>query len=141
VRTLGSRALPLLILGLVAVGCAAKRPVVYPDPWVQEAGESAVQQDIDACHALAAEHDLEAASPARQTLGRAAVGSVAGAAIGTAVGAVFGNPGRGAGAGAAGGATRGGLRGLAGSREPDPVERAFVEECLRERGYRPIGWR
>ena len=38
---------------------------------------------------------------------------------------------------AAGGLVRGLLR----WREPDPVERRFVEQCLRERGYQPIGWR
>jgi hypothetical protein len=24
--------------------------------------------------------------------------------------------------------------------EPDPTYRAFVEECLRRKGYDPIGW-
>lgn len=33
------------------------------------------------------------------------------------------------------------LRGMRASRNPDPIERRFVEECLAERGYKPIGWR
>lgn len=135
------RTLPLVLLGLLVLGCTTRRPVVYPDAAVRQAGEAAVQQDIDACLALATEEGLEAKTPTRKTAEGVVVGSVAGAAVGTAVGAVFGNPGRGAGAGAAGGATRGGLWGLIHAREPDPVQRAFVEECLRERGYRPIGWR
>jgi hypothetical protein len=32
------------------------------------------------------------------------------------------------------------VRGLFAWREPDPIERAFVQECLGERGYRVIGW-
>ena len=25
-------------------------------------------------------------------------------------------------------------------QEPDPVYRNFVEKCLRDKGYEPIGW-
>jgi len=28
-----------------------------------------------------------------------------------------------------------------GSRELDPVQRGYVERCLREQGYDPMGWR
>ncbi|MBW2448714.1 MAG: hypothetical protein JRG83_22750, partial [Deltaproteobacteria bacterium] len=55
--------------------------------------------------------------------------------------AVRGHAGRGAATGAAGAAAGGLVRGLFRSREPDPVERRFVEQCLRDRGYQPIGWR
>jgi hypothetical protein len=54
---------------------------------------------------------------------------------------VLGSAGRGAGAGAAGGATAGFFHWLFGARDPDPLERSYVDTCLRERGYQPMGWR
>ena len=54
---------------------------------------------------------------------------------------MLGSVGRGAAAGAAGSAVVGLVRGLFRSREPDPVYRRFVEKCLREKGYEPIGWK
>jgi hypothetical protein len=46
----------------------------------------------------------------------------------------------GAATGAAAGFTGTVLRGSSG-RRVDPVFANFVERCLRERGYEPIGWR
>jgi outer membrane lipoprotein SlyB len=60
--------------------------------------------------------------------------------VGAAAGAVVGRAGRGAAMGAAGGGSAGLLRGLFGSRDPDPVQKRFVEKCLREKGYQVIGW-
>ena len=60
---------------------------------------------------------------------------------GTAIGAVTGNVGRGAAIGAAGGGASGITQGALSAREPDAVYRRYVETCLRERGYDPIGWR
>ena len=56
-------------------------------------------------------------------------------------GAIVGNAGRGAAVGAGVGGTRGFLRGLFRSREPDPIEKGFIDACLEEQGYRVIGWR
>ena len=129
-----------LLLALLVMGCAPKRPVLYPNAHLREAGAEAAQRDVDDCLAFAAEsgHERDAG---KTVAGSTAGGAAAGAAVGTAVGAVLGNAGRGAGAGAAGGATRGLLRGGRAARNPDPIQRAFVEECLSERGYKPIGWR
>jgi hypothetical protein len=33
------------------------------------------------------------------------------------------------------------VRGALTSGDPDPVFRNFVDRCLREKGYDPIGWR
>jgi hypothetical protein len=49
--------------------------------------------------------------------------------------------GRGAGAGAAGGAAGAFAHGMLRSRDPDPVEKAYVNRCLAERGYDVLGWR
>jgi len=64
-----------------------------------------------------------------------------GAASGAAVGAVLGDAGTGAAAGAAGGISRGLIGALFDSNEADPVYRNFVDRCLREQGYEPIGWK
>ncbi len=124
---------------LALAGCAAKRPVFYPNAAYQQAGEAVVRRDVDECVELAKAHGHdtnEAARAGAQTTGGAAVG----AATGAAVGAVLGSAGLGAAAGAAGGGARSLLRGLFAWRDPDPIERGFVQECLHERGYRVIGW-
>jgi len=98
------------------------------------------QADIDRCLEMArahgAEHDA-GGRVARNTAG----GAVLGGATGAAAGAVLGSVGRGAGAGAAAGATGGLIRGLFTASEPDPLLRSFVERCLRDKGYEPIGWK
>jgi len=126
-------------MALALAGCAAKRPVFYPNAAYQQVGEAAARKDADECVELAKArgHGTDAAArTGAQTTGGAAVG----AATGAAVGAVLGSAARGAAAGAAGGGARSLLHGLFAWREPDPIERGFVQECLHERGYRVIGW-
>jgi len=130
----------VLVLTGLAVGCAPKRPVLYPNGTYQQAGEAVAQQEIDACVAAARAYG-SGASPAVRTAGSTAVGSAAGAAIGAASGAAWGYPGRGAAAGAAGGAVGGLLRGLFRSRRPDSIEARYVNICLGRRGYQVIGWK
>ena len=80
----------------------------------------------------------------RDVAGSTAIGAGTGAAIGAVGGAVTGNAGQGAALGAATGGTAGLLHGIFGafqSRDPDPVYANFVDRCLRERGYDPIGWK
>lgn len=89
---------------------------------------------------LAAEYGTKSDSGEKVAKGTAA-GAAVGGAAGAAVGAVFGNAGRGAAAGAAGGAAGALTRGIIHSGQPDPVFRRFVEKCLREKGYEPIGWK
>jgi hypothetical protein len=130
----------LALLVGAALGCAERRPVLYPNDHLRSVGSDAAAHDIDECLVLAHQSGHES-KPGESVAKNTAGGAVAGAAVGTAVGAVLGNAGRGAGAGAAGGGTRGLLRGMRASRNPDPIERRYVEECLAERGYKPIGWR
>jgi outer membrane lipoprotein SlyB len=131
----------LLVGGIVAssLACAAKRPVLYPNERLDTVGPAMAQQEIDACLQRAAEagHQSHAAG---EVVGYTGVGAAAGAAVGAAVGAVAGGAGRGAAMGAAGGGSAGLIRGLFHSRDLDPVQRRFVEQCLREKGYQVIGW-
>jgi len=132
--------LPLAVLAAgLAVGCS-KKPVLYPNATYQRVGSERAERDVEDCLAWAEEAGA-AGSGAGRIAGRTAGGGLTGAAVGGAAGAVHGRAGRGAAAGAAGGAAGGLVRGLLRWRDPDPVEARFVEACLRDRGYRPIGWR
>ena len=63
-----------------------------------------------------------------------------GAIIGAAVGAVTGNVGEAAAIGAAAGGAAG-FSDKAINREVDPIQREYVDQCLRDRGYQLIGWK
>lgn len=126
----------LLLLALTAAaGCAHQRPVLYTRGGGAAPGAAVA---IDACmaQAQAAGLDYEDGAIAKRTVR----GGVIGGAGGAAVGAVVGDVGRGAAVGAAYGATTGFFRGLFARESPDPVYRNYVNRCLRDRGYDPIGW-
>ncbi len=131
----------LLVGGVVAssLACAAQRPVLYPNARLQEVGAAAAQRDIDDClqKAAAAGYTSDRGG---KVAGSTTVGAAAGAALGAAVGAAAGQAGTGAAMGAAGGGTGGLIRGIFGSRNLDPVQRRFVDQCLKEKGYEVIGW-
>jgi hypothetical protein len=126
-----------LVLGTGA--CAAKRPALYDNEKLASVGAAQAQVDIDECiaQARAAGFDRNTGRDAAVSTG---AGAATGAAVGAATGAVRGNAGRGAARGAAGGAVAGLFRSMFRSRDPDPIEQRYVDECLREKGYKPIGW-
>jgi len=128
----------LVVVGIAA--CAPKRPVLYDNNKTAAVGPAVAQQDIDECmaRARAAGHG---GSGARDAAVSTTTGAAAGAAIGAATGAVRGHAGRGAAVGAAGGATGGLIRSMFRSRDPDPIERNYVDTCLREKGYQTLGWK
>lgn len=132
--------LPILTLLLMS-GCAAPKPILYPNAHLKQVGESAAAQDIEDCSAMAKE---AGATPSQGKGGQVAGSTAAGGAIGSAAGAVggavVGHPGRGAMVGAAGGATGGLLRGLFRKSPPSQAFKQFVNRCLQERGYEPVGW-
>jgi uncharacterized protein YcfJ len=126
---------------IVQAGCAhSERPVLYPNDHLKQVGNDQAQAEIDECMRLATEYGADSSSGgkvAKDTAG----GAVIGGAVGAATGAVLGSAGRGLAAGAAGGAAGGLARGALTSDQKDPVFRQFVDRCLREKGYEPIGWR
>jgi len=138
--------LAVLLMPLILVGCAAQRPVLYPNQHLQRVGNSAADRDVNECMQRAEEYVSSGAG--KEALEQAAVGGGAGAAIGAAAGAaggaVWSRAGTGAAAGAAGGAaagvTRGLIHGLTRKQSPSPVYKSFVNRCLREKNYDPIGW-
>jgi flavin-dependent dehydrogenase len=122
------------------LACAAKRPILAPNEYLQEMGPEAAQRDVDDCIRLAAEAG-PGATRGKQVAGQTAGGAVVGAAAGAVAGAISGGPGLGAAAGAAGGAAAGLLRGLFQASDLDAGQQRYAEDCLRQKGYNPIGWR
>lgn len=120
--------------------CAQQRPVLYPNEHLKATGKEAGDVAIDECMRLAKEHGADE-DKGERVAKDTAKGAVVGAAVGAAVGAVLGNPGRSAAAGAAGGGAGSLARGTVDSNKPDDVFKGFVERCLREKGFEPVGWR
>ena len=138
--------LPLLLPGVLLLlpGCASKRPVLYPNAHYDAMGPERVAFDVDTC-IRAAEAYGAGNDRAARTAEDAAQEATTGAVVGGAVGAVRGgggpwSAGRTAAAGATAGGTRAIMGGIFGKRDPAPVHRAFVEQCLRDLGYQTIGW-
>lgn len=134
--------LMLLICILAVAGCASEsRPILYPNDHLHAVGQAQADADLAECRRMA---ETAGASGGSGRGERAARGGAAGGAIGGATGAVggaiLGRPGTGAAVGAATGATAGVMRSLFHRGEPSQAYRGFVDRCLRERGYDPVGW-
>jgi len=128
----------ILIICLLVAGCSVKRPVLYPNAKLQKVGQSQAQLDIDVCCRMAEAYLTS--HPGKEIAADAAKTGVVGAATGAAVGAVYGGTGRGAAAGAAAGVVGSTANGMFRTREPSPTFINFVNRCLHEKGYEPIGW-
>jgi len=132
----------LVLIGLVmAIGsCTRQKPVLYPNAHYNYVGQEIAEADKNECIQMAIDHGVREDSGTKVAAGTAK-GAAVGGAAGTAVGAVTGNVGRGAAVGAAGGGAASMTRSMLNSGKPDQVFKKFVEQCLRDKGYQPIGWR
>lgn len=130
----------VLVLTVCLVSCASK-PILYPNQHYKDVGQEAAERDIDECTQMAKD---AGATPSQGKTGQVAGSTAGGGAVGSAAGAVggavVGHPGRGAMVGAASGATAGFLRGLFRRSPPSQAFKQFVQRCLKERGYDPVGW-
>jgi len=131
---------------VAASACASQRPMLASNEHLMRVGPDVAKQDIDDCMAQAEVTATESGgSGGGNAVAGAATGSFAGAAAGAAGGAIFGNAGQGAAAGAVGGAvgslTEALLHGLFRPKPPQPSQAQFVNSCLRQRGYEPVGWK
>jgi hypothetical protein len=131
----------LLMAGGVA--CAGPEPILRSNDRLLLYGKELAAQEIEACRAKAERTGLQhGTNRSGNAAGGATVGAIGGAAVGASAGLVGGATGVGIGAGA--GAVVGGLLGMiAGAYKPlnpDPQFTAFVERCLREKGYDVSGW-
>ena len=130
----------LLTSLFLVVSCAPKRPVLYPNDYLKQVGPSTAERDIDACIQMA--NDYKAGSDKTKEIAKdTGKAAVVGAATGAVIGAIAGNAGKGAAIGAAGAGTAALGAGIMRSDEPDPVFQQFVDQCLRDKGYQPIGWK
>lgn len=116
-------------------------PILYPNEHSQAVGKEAAQRDIDACMELAESAGAEAGdSSATQAATNTATGAAVGAASGAVGGAIIGSAGTGSVIGAASGATIGIIRWLFSKPQHNPTFENFVNRCLTDRGYQPVGW-
>jgi hypothetical protein len=128
-------------VAFLLAACSGPKPILYPNAHYQSVGADLAQQDIADCRKIA---EAAGASPSTGKSGQVAGNTVGGAAVGAAGGAVggavVGAAGRGSAIGAASGATMGLLRGLFRRSPPSRGYMNFVDRCLTEKGYEPVGW-
>ncbi len=131
----------ILVIALAMDGCASTRPVLYPNEHFKTVGAEAAERDIASCMDLAVSAGANShSSDAGQAVTTTAGGTAIGAASGAVGGAVVGAAGSGAAIGAASGATAGLLQWIFSKPKRSPVFENFVNKCLQDRGYQPIGW-
>lgn len=133
----------IVISALALGGCAStKKPVLYPNPHLNRVGQQQADADIDACMRAAEASGANSGKNEELARSTAKAGAVGGA-TGAVVGAISssGSAGRGAAIGGAGAATATLVGGAFDSSNPTQVYIRFVDQCLRDKGYQPIGWR
>ena len=130
-------------LGIVFVlllgGCSGPKPVLYPNAHYKEVGEDQVAQDIAECEKEADEH-ATSSGKGKRVAASTGIGAAIGAVAGAIGGAIIGDPGIGAAVGAASGGASGALGGALRESGPSRAYANYVDRCLVERGYEPMGW-
>lgn len=119
----------LLFLSTLAAfaGCAShSRPQLYPNEVLKEKGPEKSKQDIDGCMKEAEDYFN---TPEGKKAAKGSVGY--GTVVGTSVGFGMGTTGVGVGVGVGGGE-----RGTS----PTDVKKAFVNQCLVNKGYQVLSW-
>ena len=131
----------LVVIGLTA--CAGPEPILKSNTRVQLYGKDQAARDAAVCGEKAERAGLQHGTNRSGNAGAGAtLGIVGGAAVGASAGLIGGPTGIAIGA-AAGGAVGGVLGFLAGTYkplQPQPDYAAFVERCLKEKGYETTGW-
>lgn len=133
----------VLVLVTTLSACAGPEPILASNKRVLLYGREKAAEEIDACRGSASRAGLRHGNYGSGNAATGAtLGVIAGAAVGASTGLVGGPTGVAIGAGA--GAAIGGALGLLGGAykpvEPDPQFMAFMERCLREKGYEVSGW-
>lgn len=130
----------LLCVFTLLTGCSAKRPVLYPNEQLKTIGQTKANQAIDDCIRSAEEYKVSASKSGEIAKDTGKAGII-GAATGAVIGVLTGDFGRAAAIGGAGAATATMGSGVMRSDDPDALFKQFVEQCLREKGLQPLGWR
>ncbi len=130
-----------LVIALAMAGCASTKPVLYPNEQLKTVGSEAAERDIASCMDIAVSSGVNSSgSNVGEAVTSTGIGAVVGAASGAVGGAVVGAAGSGSAIGAASGATAGLLHWIFSKPKRSPVFENFVNKCLVDRGYQPIGW-
>lgn len=131
----------LVVIGLTA--CAGPEPILKSNTRVLLYGKDQAARDAAVCGEQAERVGLQHGTNRSGNAGAGAtLGIVGGAAVGASAGLIGGPTGIAIGA-AAGGAVGGVLGFLGGTYkplQPQPDYAAFVERCLKEKGYETTGW-
>lgn len=138
-----SAVLTILFIVSSLVACAGPEPILRSSSQLQLYGKETAEREAAMCGVKAERAGLQHGANRSGNAGAGFVlGVVGGAAVGASTGLVGGPTGVAIGA-AAGGAVGGLLGVLAGaykSLEPRQEYAAFVERCLKEKGYETAGW-
>ena len=133
----------MVLIVVVMTGCAGPEPMFKSTTYLQLHGQQQAQDDAAVCGLKAERAGLQHGTNRSGNAGAgAALGVIGGAAVGASAGLVGGPAGIAIGA-AAGGAVGGVLGAFAGTYKPlhpQPEYAAFVERCLKEKGYETDGW-
>jgi len=142
-RTIQGKAI-IIATGIMAAlllnACAAQGPILYPNTHYNQVGASAADRDIKDCVYLANQAGANSGSGG-QAAASAAESAAVGGAAGAGYGAVRGDVGTSAAAGAAAAGAGSLMHSAIHSGKQSPAFRNYVDRCLRDRGYDPIGWR
>jgi len=130
-------ALLTAVLCSLASGCS-KKPVLYPNEHLKSVGMEQADIDIQKCMEMAEKSGVKPRQGDKVVKGTVS-GAAGGVVGGTVGGTISGDVGRGIATGAASGAAVGLFYGLF-SAEPSAAYKTFVNKCLTEKGYKPIGW-
>ena len=143
VKVTSPAVLTVLLIACSLVGCAGPEPILKSNTQLQLYGKEAAEREVGICGVKAERAGLQHGTNRSGNAGAGlALGVVGGAAVGASTGLIGGPTGIAIGA-AAGGAVGGLLGALAGtykSLEPRQEYAAFVERCLKEKGYETAGW-
>lgn len=129
----------LMMLIAFITGCAAKRPVLYPNELYRSVGAEKAEQEITSCLKLAEDANAQG-HLADEVAAKTGKSALIGGATGAVVGAIGGSALRGSLIGAAAGGTVALVSSAMKGPEDSPVFRRFVEICLYEKGYQVLGW-
>ncbi len=145
VGSMGARASRCAILSIVIAlaACAGPEPILKSTTYLQLHGKDQAEREAAVCGLKAERAGLQHGTNRSGNAGAgAALGVIGGAAVGASTGLIGGPTGIAIGA-AAGGAVGGVLGLLAGAYkalQPQQDYAAFVERCLKEKGYETDGW-
>ena len=132
-------AIGLILAVALLAGCATPRVALYPDDRYKSLPKETVQKDVDDCEAKATE--FVKSHKGQIVAKHTGAGALFGAFLGVIVGAFTGDYFRAIGEGAAMGAATGLVGGAIQANSPEGVHRKFVEYCLVDKGYKPMGWK